>query len=256
VAAIKNELEGTGKDNGDSKVGPAVLREPKVFDRNPTLEAAGFAFIESLPSIPTPDTAASPLRRAKNLVRLLADDASGRALLADADARLTKILNARMDGLAAEHAEAVAANVADIKTVAVHTATVTIAGQDAGGTSRIFAGHIYSDAEGRFPADLNDWEERVVSTGSVALPSSRGIATRPGQVRTRCGSRTKPTQASGHRSKSTSSSSPSGTMAGLAQPSSIRTETISRMQRPSSARSRITPRPMGTGSCALSPSPR
>ena len=34
---------------------------------------------------------------------------------------LTKTLNAGLDGLAAEHAEAVAANVADLKTVDVHT---------------------------------------------------------------------------------------------------------------------------------------
>ena len=43
---------------------------------------------------------------AKSLVRLLADDASGQALLDDADAFLTKTLNARLDGLAAEHGEA------------------------------------------------------------------------------------------------------------------------------------------------------
>jgi hypothetical protein len=48
-----------------------------------------FEFIGSLPSIPTPDASASPLRRAKNLVRLLADDRQGPALLPDADARLT-----------------------------------------------------------------------------------------------------------------------------------------------------------------------
>jgi hypothetical protein len=81
------------------------------------------------------------LRRAKNLVRLLADDFSGRALLDDADALLTKGLNARLDGLAAEHADAVAVNVADLKTVSVHTSTVTISGQDAGGTTRMLETH-------------------------------------------------------------------------------------------------------------------
>ena len=89
-----------------------------------------------MPSIPTPDTSANPLRRAKNLVRLLADNLNGEALLEDADALLTGTLNARMDGLAAEHAEAVAADVIDIRTVEIHTSKVTIAGEDAGASSR------------------------------------------------------------------------------------------------------------------------
>jgi hypothetical protein len=67
---------------------------------------------------------------------LLADDVTGRALLEDADKLLTRTLNARMDGLAAEHAAAVAANVTGIKTVKVHTSKVTTTGQVAGGTSR------------------------------------------------------------------------------------------------------------------------
>jgi hypothetical protein len=94
-----------------------------------------------LPSIPTPDTTANPLRRAKNLVRLLADNLAGRPLLEDADALLTRTLNARMDGLAAEHAEVVTAIVADLKTVEVHTSKVTTTGQDAGGSSRQIETH-------------------------------------------------------------------------------------------------------------------
>jgi hypothetical protein len=43
------------------------------------------------------------------LVRLLADDASGRALLADAEALLTKTLNAKLDGLAPNTTAQVAA---------------------------------------------------------------------------------------------------------------------------------------------------
>jgi hypothetical protein len=125
LSSIKNELEGKGAENGENKVGPEVLRDPKVFERNPTIAAEVFQFIETFPSIPTPDKSANPLRRAKSLVRLLADNITGRALLEDADTLLTRTLNARMDGLAAEHATAVAANVTDIKTVKVDTTRVT-----------------------------------------------------------------------------------------------------------------------------------
>lgn len=141
LASIKDELEGKGKDNDESRVGPEVVRDPKVFERNPNLDATVFGFIEGLPSVPTPDTSANPLRRAKNLVRLLADDESGHALLEEADALLAKTLNSRMDGLAAEYAEALTAIAADIRTVEVHTSKVTIAGQDTGGSSRMIDTH-------------------------------------------------------------------------------------------------------------------
>ena len=136
LASIKDELEGKGADNGDTRVGPEVLRSPNVFDRNPKIAAEVVEFIETLPSIPPPDMSANPLRRAKNLVRLLSDDISGRALLADADAQLTHTLNARLDGLAAEHAAVVAANILDIKTVEVHTMKVTTTGRETGDASR------------------------------------------------------------------------------------------------------------------------
>lgn len=141
VTAIKDELEGKGSENGESRVGPEITRSPKVFERNSSLPAAVFAFIETLPSIPTPDATANPVRRAKHLVRLLADDASGRALLADADALFTRTLNARLDGLAAEYSTQVAANVADIKTVDVHTTKVTTTGQDTGTAIRQLETH-------------------------------------------------------------------------------------------------------------------
>ena len=141
LSSIKDELEGKAAENGENKVGPEVVRDPKVFERNKKIPADVFEFIETLPSIPTPDTSASPLRRAKNLVRLLTDDVAGHALLEDADTLLTRTLNARMDGLAAEHAAAVAANVTDIKTVGVHTLKVTTTGQDAGASSRQIETH-------------------------------------------------------------------------------------------------------------------
>jgi len=141
LSSIKDELEGKGKENGDIRVGPEVMRSPKVFEWNPTLSPDVMAFVETLPSIPTPDTFASPLRRAKNLSRLLTDDLTGHALLEDADALLTTTLNARMDGLAAEYAGAVAAEVDDLRTVEVRTLRVTITGEDAGARSRQLETH-------------------------------------------------------------------------------------------------------------------
>jgi len=142
LGAIKDELEGKGKGDGDHRVGPEVVRAPLVFDRNPMLPAEVFDFVQSLPSIPTPDAAASPLRRAKNLVRLLADDGAGPALVPDADALLTKRLNARLDGLAAEHDEAVAAGVEDLRTAVVRREGVTPTGQAGEATTRLIDTHI------------------------------------------------------------------------------------------------------------------
>lgn len=141
VGSIKAELEGKGGENGESKVGPEILRAPKVFERNAHLPSEVFEFIETLPSIPTPDVSANPVRRAKHLVRLLADDVGGDALLADADALLMKTLNAKLDGLAAEHSAQVADNVDDLRTVDVHTSVVTTTGQDAGASSRQIETH-------------------------------------------------------------------------------------------------------------------
>lgn len=141
LAAIKDELEGKGTENGQNAVGPTVVRAPQVFARNPTLPPEVFEFVETLPSIPTPDVTASPLRRAKNLVRLLADDGAGPALLPDADAELTRVLNKRLDGLAAEHADAVAAGVKDIKEARVRRVGVTATGEASTVSERILDTH-------------------------------------------------------------------------------------------------------------------
>jgi superfamily II DNA or RNA helicase len=141
LTAIKDELEGKGA-GGEHRVGPQVVRAPAIFERNPKLTAEVFDFVETLPSIPTPDATASPLRRAKNLVRLLADDGAGPALVADADALLTKRLNARLDGLAAEHAEAVEAGVEDLRTAIVRREGVTPTGQTAEATTRLIETHV------------------------------------------------------------------------------------------------------------------
>ena len=129
LSSIKEALEGTGKENGDEKVGPEVLLAPRNFGWNPNVPNDVFEFIENLPSIPTPDATASPLRRAKRLVQLLSDDASGMALLQDAGDLLMKTLYARLDGLSAEYKEVVAARVADFKTVEVRREVVPPGGQ-------------------------------------------------------------------------------------------------------------------------------
>jgi type III restriction enzyme len=141
LSSIMEELEGKGKENGENEVGAEVVRAPKVFERNANVNPEVFDLIETLPSIPSPDTTANPLRRAKNLVRLLSDDAGGKALLQDADALLTKTLNSRLDGQAAEHAEAVAANISDIKTATIRTTSITIIGRDEGTSERLVDTH-------------------------------------------------------------------------------------------------------------------
>ena len=132
LSTIKDELEGKGADNGQNRVGATVVRAPLVFERNASLDPAVFTFIEGLPSIPTPDRTASPLRRARTLARVLADDAGGAPLLADAGAELTKRLDFRLDGLAAEHAAEVEENVQDLLTTAVARTRITTVGEDLG----------------------------------------------------------------------------------------------------------------------------
>jgi hypothetical protein len=132
LTKIKDELEGKGAENGQNRVGAAVVRAPMVFERNVLLDQAVFAYIDALPSIPTPDRTASPLRRARTLARLLADDAGGGPLLADAGAELTKRLDLRLDGLAAEYAKEVKENVQDLLTTAVARTRITTVGEDLG----------------------------------------------------------------------------------------------------------------------------
>ncbi len=130
--SIKLELEGKGAGNGQNRVGAGVIRAPMLFERNPSLDPEVFALLEAMPSVPTPDRTASPLRRARSLARLLSDDATGAPMLADAGADLTKRLNQRLDGLAAEHADDVEANVADLLSTAVARTRITTVGEDLG----------------------------------------------------------------------------------------------------------------------------
>ena len=89
LSSIKNELEGKGAENGENKVGPEVLRDPKIFERNPKV-AVRCLIHRDVAEHSDPDSSANPLRRAKDLVRLLADNVTGHALLDEADALLTE----------------------------------------------------------------------------------------------------------------------------------------------------------------------
>lgn len=137
LTSIKEELEGRGPGNGQNRVGAGVIRAPMLFERNAALDPAVFALLEGLPSIPTPDRTANPLRRARTLARLLSDDAAGAPLLADAGKDLTKRLNQRLDGLAAEHADDVEANVADLLSTAIARTRITPVGEDLGTGSEV-----------------------------------------------------------------------------------------------------------------------
>ncbi len=46
LTAIKDELEGTGTDNGQNRVGATVVRAPMVFERNPLLDPEVFDFVD------------------------------------------------------------------------------------------------------------------------------------------------------------------------------------------------------------------
>ena len=139
---IKAELEGTGRANGDLRVGAAVVRAPKVFERNPTIDAAAFDVIHELPALPAPDVLANPLRRAKELARLLTDTTSGSALMPSAGAQLTKSLMAKLDGLAAQHAQRVEQNVKDLETAEIRRARVSVVGEELGHTKRQVVTHV------------------------------------------------------------------------------------------------------------------
>jgi type III restriction enzyme len=115
---------------GEPGQGSDVIVSSKLFERNAKVPLQVFEFVEGLPSFPAPDALASPLRRAKALAKLLTDDdAPGGPLLADAGEQLTSALNSRLDGLAAENANFVAANVTKIETANIRRTTITTSGE-------------------------------------------------------------------------------------------------------------------------------
>lgn len=137
LTKIKDELERPGEG-----VPPEVIVRSRLFPRNEKVAPDVFDHIEALPSVPTPDPLASPLRRAKMLAKLLTDDeVPGGALMAEAGAQLTKLLNSKLDGLAAQYAEQVAENVKNIETAEISRTTLTHTGQELGIATRSIATH-------------------------------------------------------------------------------------------------------------------
>ena len=137
LGKIKEELERPGDG-----VPPEVMVRSRLFPRNGTLDGGAFDLVESLPSVPTPDPLASPLRRAKMLAKLLTDDeVPGGALMAEAGAKLTKLLNSKLAGLAAQHADEVTANVKNIESAEISRTALTHTGEELGVTARSIATH-------------------------------------------------------------------------------------------------------------------
>jgi type III restriction enzyme len=137
LAKIKEELERPGEG-----VPPEVVVRSRLFPRNDKLPQGVFDLVGSLPSVPTPDPLASPLRRAKTLAKLLTDDAvPGGALLEEAGAKLTKLLNAKLDGLAAQHADLVTENVDNIESAEISRTTLTHTGIELDVQKRTIATH-------------------------------------------------------------------------------------------------------------------
>lgn len=141
LATIKAELEGSGELGADGRVGATVVRAPKVFERNPNLAAEVFEAITSLPSLPAPDVLSNPIRRAKELARLLTDTARGEALMVDAGAKLTASLMAKLDGLAAQFASDVEENIENLETADVQRSRISVVGEDLGRTTHRVVTH-------------------------------------------------------------------------------------------------------------------
>jgi type III restriction enzyme len=137
LAKIKEELERPGEG-----VPPEVVVRSRLFPRNEKIPADAFELVEALPSVPTPDPLASPLRRAKMLAKLLTDDAvPGGPLMVEAGSNLTKLLNSKLDGLAAQYADQVAQHVENIESAEINRTTLTHTGQELGTTARSIATH-------------------------------------------------------------------------------------------------------------------
>ncbi|HSH58192.1 MAG TPA: hypothetical protein VK988_00855 [Acidimicrobiales bacterium] len=137
LTRIKDELERPGEG-----VPPEVVVRSRLFSRNEKLPTEVFDLVEALPSVPTPDPLASPLRRAKMLAKLLTDDeVPGGAFMPEAGAQLTKLLNSKLDGLAAQYADPVAENVKNIESAEISRTTLTHTGQELGTAARSIATH-------------------------------------------------------------------------------------------------------------------
>jgi type III restriction enzyme len=142
LSTIKAELEGRGKSKDDT-VGPEIIRKPRVFERNAKLQPEVFDAVETIQSLPAPDSLANPLRRAKHLAALLADSPSGQpSLVPDAGQELRQALNARLDGLAAEFANEVADQFADLNSTEIHRTTTDTFGTEQSTATRSVKTHL------------------------------------------------------------------------------------------------------------------
>lgn len=137
LAQIKDELERPGEG-----VPTDVVARTRLFPRNQEIASEVFELVESLPSVPTPDPLASPLRRAKILAKLLTDsEAPGGALNNHAGQDLRQLLNSKLDGLAAQYASVVAVNVQNIESAEIRRTTLTHTGQEVSVGARSIATH-------------------------------------------------------------------------------------------------------------------
>ncbi|MEV8000846.1 DEAD/DEAH box helicase [Pseudarthrobacter oxydans] len=99
-------------ESGDDAIALSAVRKVGDFHRVDELAAAGvYDLISAAPCEPAPAAVSNPIKRARNLASLLAAD----GFLSDAASVLKAKLNAKMDGLVAEHREQIAANVDDIE---------------------------------------------------------------------------------------------------------------------------------------------
>ena len=137
LGQIKAELERPGEG-----VPTEVVMRTRLFPRNREMPNEVFDLVESLPSVPTPDPLASPLRRAKILAKLLTDsDVPGGALNDHAGEDLRRLLNSKLDGLIAQHADRVFENVRNIESADISRTTVTHTGQEIGVSTRSITTH-------------------------------------------------------------------------------------------------------------------
>lgn len=122
LAAVVDELTKPGEAGSAAD----VVINAQLFDRNESLEASVFEFVERLPSWPKPDPQASPLKRAMVLAKLLTDDSSGRALLPGAGENVRLELHRVLDGLAARFSDQLQLNIRDLETLSAETITVSV----------------------------------------------------------------------------------------------------------------------------------
>lgn len=169
---------------GDDSTTADVVRKTGDFSRVRELEEAGvFDFMTQLPCLPTPQPLADPVRRAKKLASHL----SGDKVVEGAHKALTARLNERMDGLLAEHAKDVAANVKDIMRVDLERTTVDLyntSGSGEGSIGTITRTQAYSRTDAKNVDDAFKVQARMIKEGVANdyLKHRIAVAARDGEV--------------------------------------------------------------------------